>query len=122
MATALTPPPTHLVYDTFAGALKEGGTTVALVTSLDLTLDNGITPQFVLMKKTSPFVTLGRSNVTGTISVYFSDLSFVSKFLDETPTSLEFTLGSGENTYTLLIPNIRYTGADNPASNEGQLY
>ena len=107
-------------FDTFTGELKEGGAVIAVVTSVDFTLDNGIQPQYVLYKRPTAFVSWGRSNVSGTMNAFFRDALLVRKFLDETPTSLEFTMMSpdGEG-YAFTMPNVRYTSADMPINGDG---
>lgn len=106
-------------YDTYRGELKEGEKRIAVVTGIDFNLDNGIEPQFVLFQRSAPFVSYGKSNITGTLTAFFENQDLISKFLDETPTSLEFTLGGPDGSYTFILPNIRYTGADNPVDGEG---
>lgn len=109
-------------FDSYTGELKEGGEPIAVVTGIDLALDNGIQPQFVVFQRSAPFVSWGRSNVTGTLTAFFEDNSLIGKFLDETPTSLEFTLeGKNGGSYTFILPNIRYTGADNPMDADGPI-
>lgn len=115
------PSETGRPFDTYIGELREGERQIAVVTGIDMTLDNGIEPQFVLFRRSAPFVAYGKSNVTGTLTAFFENQDLIAKFLDETPTSLEFTLGGakGEGSYTFILPNIRYTGADNPVDGDG---
>ena len=107
-------------FDTYTGELLEGGTAIATVTGIDLTLDNGIEPQFVLFQRSAPFVSWGRASVTGTMTAFFEDTSLIQKFVDETPTRLELTMQSPDSDkYTIILPNVRYTGADLPVDSEG---
>ncbi len=113
---------TYDVFDSFTGVLKEGGTEIAIVTGLDISLDNGITPQFCVGSRDAAFVTFGRSTASGTITAFFENSTLLQKFLSETSSSLEFTFGTGlSKSYKLLLPAIRYTGADNPVSDEGPI-
>lgn len=108
-------------YDSFTGAVKEGGTTVAYVTAIELKLDNGGTPVYVIGDDQTPSIPLGRSNVTGSLDVYFADLTMLRKFEDETASSIEFYLGSGVaggESYRFYMPNVKYGSGDNPASDE----
>ncbi len=116
------PSQTGSQYDSYSGELKEGGETIAVVTGIDLSLDNGIQPQFVVFRRDAPFVSWGRANVTGTITAFFESAALIHKFLNESATSLEFTLSrEGEGSYTFILPRIRYTGADNPMDADGPI-
>lgn len=117
------PPRATRQFDSYTGVLKEGDKTIAVVTGIELSLDNGIQPQFVLFQRAAPFVSWGRSNVTGTLTAFFENTDLIKKFLDETPTSLEFTLEEkeGAGSYTFILPSIYYTGADNPMDSDGPI-
>jgi len=109
-------------FDSFTGVLKEGGVTIAVITSIDLSLDNAITPNFVVGSDETPQVTAGRSNLTGTVTAFFEDADLINKFIDETESSIELTLGDGiSESYTFLIPRIKYSGADNSVADEGPI-
>ena len=113
---------THLQYDSFTGELRSNGELMAVVTGLDLILDNGIQPQFVIFQRDAPFVSWGNSNVAGTMTAFFQNAALIREFLDETPAALQFTLGkSGDNQYTFVLPKIRYTGAENNMDADGPL-
>lgn len=113
---------THLQYDSFTGELRSNGELMAVVTGIDLSLDNGIQSQFVIFQRDAPFVSWGNSNVTGTMTAFFQNAALIREFLDETPATLEFTLGRpGDNQYTFILPKIRYTGAENNMDAEGPL-
>lgn len=106
--------------DAFSGGLKEAGTTIAVVTGIDLTLDNGTEPHSVVGQKQAAFLSQGRSKLTGSATVFFTDLTLLNKFRNETETSLEITVGSGSaKSYKILIPRLKFSGGDNPTQNEG---
>ena len=107
-------------FDGFAGRITEGGSEVAVVTSLELLIDNAIEPAFVLGDDSAASLTPGRINVTGTLSAYFSGMDLLNKFVNETESSLSFTLGDGRHqSYTFTLPRIKYSGGDNPVDSEG---
>ena len=117
---------THAPFDSFSGSLKSGdkgsgGTDIATITSIDLSIENGLEPAFVIGSDTTPQITPGRCNITGAVSAYFEDLTMLNRFINETESMLELQLGSTSNYYTILIPRIKYTGGDNPANGEGPL-
>lgn len=106
-------------FDSFSGVIKEGGATIGVVTGLDLSLDNGGNPQFVVGSPDTPRITSGRSNLTGTMNAFFEDATMLDKFINETESSIELTLGDGlAKSYTIFLPRIKYSGADNSVSGE----
>lgn len=108
--------------DSFTGTLNEGGTPVAVVTEISMTLQNGIEPRFVVGSKNSIYPSVGRSNLTGQVTAYFEDSSLVDKFLDETESSIEFTLPDGVgNEQKFRLPRIKYTGGQPDVSGEGPI-
>lgn len=112
---------THMPLDSFSGTFKEGGNTVAYLTGIDLTIDNGLEANYVLGSKYAPAINWGRSKITGKVEAFFPDALMLSKFIDETASSLEFTLSDGTNTLNFLMSNLKYTTGDIPANNEKSL-
>lgn len=109
-------------YDSYTGTLSINGAEVAIVTGLDMSLDNGITPQFPILNKSALFVDFNRSRLTGTMTAFFQDRAMLDLFIKETPSSLSLTIGDGvSKSYTFTVPRLIYTGADNPASGEGPI-
>ncbi|UZT28686.1 tail subunit [Vibrio phage 033B] len=120
--TDYNPPTTTSPLDSFTGELKEGGTVIAVVTELGLSLDNGLGARFVVGSKDSILPEVGRSNLTGTMTAYFESTALVEKFLDETDTSLEIDLPDADgNLQTWTIPRIKYTGGQPDVEGEGSV-
>ena len=112
---------TNSPFDSFTGAIAEGGTAMGFVTAIDLKVDNGGTPTYVIGDDQTPAIPLGRSNITGSLDVYFANLTMLRKFEDETESSLEFYLGSGltgAKSYRFYLPRVKYGSGDNPATDE----
>ena len=108
--------------DSFTGTLQEGGTTIAVVTEISLTLANGIEPRFVIGSRDSINPSVGRSNLTGQISAFFEDSTLVNKFLNETESSLIFSMPDADgNMQRYKIPRIKYTGGQPDVSGEGPI-
>lgn len=106
-------------FDGFSGAISEGGSAIALVTDVKLNLNNGLASLFVVGSSQTIQPSIGRSNVTGTVTAFFQDVVLLNKFLNETVSSLSFTIGDGTNTMTFYCPRIKYTGAPPNVSGEG---
>lgn len=102
-------------FDGFSGTITEGGTTIATVSSLDLTLDNNISPTFVVGANTTPQMVPGQSNLTGTVTAYFADATMLNKFINETESSIALTLeDTAGNSLAISIPRVKYTGGELP--------
>lgn len=106
-------------FDSYSGTISEGGGAIAYVNSLDFTLNNNLTPAFVLGATTTPQMEFGMSTLEGTMTVYYQDAALITKFLNETESSLSIVLDdrvAGLN-YTLLMPRIKINGAAVPVAN-----
>jgi hypothetical protein len=106
-------------FDTFTGTIDEGGSSIASVTSFNLSIDNGLNPTYVIGAATSPQMEYGLANVSGTITAYFTNETLIEKFINETESELELALTDGlsGNTYTFSLPRVKYTGATVPVAN-----
>ncbi len=108
--------------DSFTGTLSEGGTAIAVITEMQLNLENGLEPRFVVGSKQSLQPSIGRSKVSGSITAYFENSTLLDKFINETESSLEFTLpDAAGNMYRIFLPRIKYTGGQPDVSGEGPI-
>lgn len=109
-------------FDSFSGTINEGGSPIATVTSLELTLENGLNPLFVVGDATSDTPSIGRSRVSGTMTTYFQSKTLLEKFINETSSSLVFTLVDlAGNAYDFTLPNIKYTGGQPDVDGEAEI-
>lgn len=105
-------------FDSFSGAISEGGSTIAYVNTIDFTLNNNLNPTFVLGAVSTPQMEFGMSTLEGTMTVFYQDATLITKFLNETESSLSIVLDdrvAGLN-YTLLMPRIKINGAAVPVA------
>lgn len=106
--------------DGFSGSLEEGGSAIGTVTGIELNIDNGMNPAFVLGSPVAAAILPGRINISGTISAYFQNMDLLRKFVDETESSIKVTLGNGtDSSYLVTLPRIKYSGGDNAVDGEG---
>lgn len=115
---------TNSPMDTLANAtIKEGGSTIAVVSGIEMTIDNQGAGTDVIGSKVHTDIVQGRMKIDGTVSAYFPDLVLMNKFINETESSLEFTFaGSPTNkTMKFKLPRIKYTGAKLDVQGEGPL-
>ena len=111
------PASTKTPFDSYTGSLKEGVNTIAVVTGIDLTLNNNIEQLFALYNDAPYDIAPGRAQVSGNVSLYFESASLINKYINDTATSLEFTLQDGAgNSYTFLIPRVKFSGYDKAIS------
>jgi hypothetical protein len=102
-------------FNSFNGTLYEGGSSIAIVTSLEIRLANNIAGRWAVGADNAKAAYFeGRSNCTGTLSAFFQDLTLYNKFLNGTTSSLKVILGNGTNRTALIIPNIKYSGEATP--------
>jgi hypothetical protein len=114
--------PTGDPFTAFEGVLLEGGSQIATITALALNLTNGVEANFVVGSDETPQLSVGRSNLTGTITAFFEDLALLNKFINETESSLKVTLTSAAGAVLdLNVPRLKYNGGDNPVSGEQSL-
>ena len=101
-------------FDSFNAVIREGGVTIAVVTQLDLSLENGIAPKFVIGSKTTIQPSDGKSRVTGTLTAYFESSALLQKFWAETESELELSwVDLDGNTLSIEIPKLKYTSGTN---------
>jgi len=113
---------TNTPFDTFTGSITENDVAIATVSSFNFSLDNGFERNFVVMQNKAPQVTSGKSNITGTITLYFEDSDEYNKFVNETESSLTITLQDLDgNEYEIDLPRIKYTSAETPVNSDGAI-
>ena len=111
--------PTTAPMDALTGVINEGGSVIAVVTAVTLNLANGLAPRFVIGSSESLEPSIGRSNLTGTVDAYFETTTLYNKFVNETSSSLSVIASDGVDTFTFLVPKLKYSGGDVPVSGEG---
>lgn len=123
VATSTTPAGGASPYDAqnASTVMKEGGTTTAIITALDFTLDNSAEKATVVGSKNLAGIQFGRSKITGTITALFQDATMMAKFLAETASSIECTLSNGVKSHAFKLGNVKYTGAKSDVTAEGLL-
>lgn len=108
--------------DSFTGSLKEAGSLIAVITEIQLNVENGLESRFVVGSKQSIRPSIGRSNVSGTITAYFEDSTLLDKFVNETESSIEFELPDGAgNLLTFKLPRVKYNGGQPDVEGEGPI-
>ena len=109
-------------FDSFTGSITEGGSSIAVVTSIDLSIDNGMEALYVVGSDETLLPSIGKSTVTGSITAYFEDATLIDKFIAETASSLSFVLtDQAGNSYTVDLPNIKYNSGNPEVGGPGAI-
>lgn len=110
---------TNAPFDSYSGTITDGGSGLAIVTSLDFSLTNSFAPTFVIGSDSAQQLEFGRAIVEGTMTVYYEDATLINKFLNETESSLSVSVDdpTGTNSYTFDFPRVKYNGAAVPVQN-----
>ena len=111
LATATTPANTEPVFDSFKGSIKKGVTTLAVATQIDLNLNNNVDALFSLFNEEAFGVAVGRADLTGSFTAYFTGLAEINEFVNESEVALEIeTEDLDGNSYLIEIPRVKWTG------------
>ena len=94
--TSVTPAGTDGIFASVAGALVINGAPVALITSMDFTVERGLEAAQVVGSNFNADVFTGRIRVSGNMSTYFQDGTFRDYFDDEARISVVVALATGE--------------------------
>jgi len=115
-------PTTTEPYDSFTGSIRDGGTVIGIVQSLDFTTDNSMDRRFVVFDDTSLLPGIRRFMLSGTISAFFDNITLYNKFISETASSLQFQLTDpAGNAYWVYMPNIKYMSGNPEVSDDGSI-
>lgn len=98
---------------------NEGGTGVSYLTGVQVKIDNQLSTNYALGSAGARSITAGMANVTGQITAFFESSVLVNKFLNETSSSLSFTLNAGGSSETWTLPNVKYNAASIAISGDG---
>ena len=102
--------PDKRVFNSLSGTLLLDSVEVAVVSQLTLNLENGIENLAVVGQDTQTRGAAGRSNLSGEVTVYFEDLTFLNLFHNETEAAIELTLSSGAESYQITLPRCLFNG------------
>ncbi|MBN9007241.1 MAG: hypothetical protein J0H40_17725 [Rhizobiales bacterium] len=105
------------------GLLQVGGSTVGVVTGLNIKMDLSPSGDAVIGQNVVPEIFLGRANVTGQATAFFQDDTLINDFLNESEVSIlaYLTTKSAPDTpaMTVYLPRVKFSDADVATSGEG---
>lgn len=103
------------------GTFNEGGSAIAYLSSIELEVKNSANTSFALGATGARDITVGMADVSGKVTALFEDAALYNKFINGTSSSMSFTIASGAETLTFLVPKIQYLKGSIPVSGEGPL-
>lgn len=101
------------------GVFKEGGSTVGYLSAISFTVDNGYDASYALGSTGVRDLTSGTVSITGSVTGLFESVAFYNKFVNNTESSIEFTLTAGAESMTFLFPRVKYTAGNLPVDGDG---
>lgn len=106
--------------DSFTGTLTEGGSSIGVITEISLNIANGMETRHVVGSKQTARPGIGQSLVTGQITAHFENSTLLDKFINETETSIVFTLpDAAGNSLEFNLPRVKYSGGQPDVSGPG---
>ncbi len=108
-------------FDAYSGSIKIANTgsavaSISTVTGIDFTVNNNVSPTYVIGSASTPQLEYGLAMVEGTMTAYFEDATLLNRFINETETALEVTVDdpTGASDYVFFFPKIKINGAAVP--------
>ena len=114
--------PTGTVLAALNGALVIDETQVAVVTGLDINVNNNISGEPAVGSNKVPELFYGRCEVTGTMTVFLEDATFINYFINETVAPLAFLIqvpNDASKFLNFVMPRVKFGGADVNVTGEG---
>tara|TARA_R110000868_G_scaffold338663_1_gene599435 strand:+ start:8887 stop:9804 length:918 start_codon:yes stop_codon:yes gene_type:complete len=109
-------------FDSFTGSISEGGSTIGTVTSIDITIENGLEPLFSVGSSTTNRPSIGKSRATGSLTTYFESKTLYEKFINETSSAITLTLTDvAGNSYEIDMSTVKYNSGSPDVSGEGSV-
>lgn len=114
--------------DSFTGQVLIGPsgseTPNAVVTEINLTLENGIEPRYVVGSRETIQPSIARSNLTGSMTCFFENTEILDGFWDELDMGLSIQATDGQTggaKYTFFLPRFRTTSGKPDVTGEGPI-
>lgn len=116
------PSGTRAPYAAFDGEIYEGGSRIAVATSMNFTLARNRSLNPVIGSQFSPDVFQGTARVSGTFTAYFETAALVNKFVNETESSIWNRFDDPNDStqfFNVVFPRVKYNGAPMDPPQEG---
>lgn len=113
---ALTPDVAPMMVGVDVSAVTVSGVTGVDFSSITIEVDNNnrIQRKLASVGGKARGVGYGRRSITGTLTAYFETLDLYNAFVADEAPSLTATISDGTNSYTVVLPRIKFTGGEVP--------
>lgn len=105
------------------GLLQVGGSTVGVVTGLDISMNLSPSSDAVVGQNFVPEIFLGRANITGTMTAFFQDSTLIADFKNETEVSilayLTTTSAANSPAVSIYLPRLKFGDGNVSDAGEG---
>jgi len=105
------------------GALLVNGSEAACITDANISIERAMEPAQCVGSNSNSQIFVGKINVTGSFSAYFSDATLRNYFDDETPVSLVLAVTAGEEKtadfITFTLPKVKISNFSNADAENG---
>lgn len=108
-------------YASVDGRILENDLLLSYVTSMTATLDNGASAQFEIGSNDTSFIEQGRANSTLSLSTFFEDSALLTKFINETETSVVLVLENTSGALSFTYGRVVYTTGAPDIAGEGSI-
>lgn len=113
---------TNRAFDAFTGSVTIDDVAVATITEIKFTLSNGLDPRFVVFQNTTNRPKIGRTTITGSLTLYFEDSALLEAFKNSTTSALVFSLTDLDgNAYAFNLAKCFPDGAKADVSGEADI-
>ena len=121
--TTPTAVPSNDILAAVNGTLTVDGTNIAVITGLDISLDNGIQGEAVVGQNTVPDLLSGRANASGNMTAFFENATLMDAFINETALKIHVMIeeptGTPGGFMSMSLNNVKLGGADLSIQGEG---
>lgn len=101
--------PTTEPFTTFEGEITVDGSSVGIISGIDLNLANGLDPKYPVFAQEAYRMGYGRSNVSGQLTAFFDNTDLLTKAIEETEIAMTITFEDVPgNQYVFTLPRIKF--------------
>lgn len=109
------------VFSGVDGTIYEGGNVLGYVNSADSSLDTEATAQFTLGSDYATFIEQGRVLSSITLGAFFADFTLLSKFVNETESSISLFMSNSDGAMLFTYPRTVYSSGAPDVSDSGSI-
>jgi hypothetical protein len=120
-ATAVTAAPTNSPFDAYNVVILENDLPTTSITGLTIEMDNGRSFKGVVGSNTIKEIFEGACDVKGSVTMFFADAVMLTKFMAETPSSIDIRLNdpNGVDFHHIRLCRLKFNGSDINNPKEG---